>query len=348
MAQTFIMDLKAFIQQAPKAELHNHIDGGLRVQTVLELAKKHHVDLPSYEYDDLLKVLTVDENCKSLLEYFKPFEYTLNVLQTEDALERCMFEYLEDASKDNIKYIEARFSPALHLQKSLSLNQVMHAILSGKKQAEKQFGIKSNLIICGLRQNDIQKNIELAQLAVNYKKKGVVAFDLAGEEIGHPAKKHIKAFELAINNNLFRTVHAGEVDGAHSIADSIHYLGAQRIGHGTNLFEDESLYNYVIDRQIGLEICLTSNMQTKSVKNIEKHPIKSYINKNVAVTINTDSTLISGTTLSQEYELASQLFQFDRDTITQIMRNGFQQAFLAYEEKQDIIKDFEDEIKRLK
>lgn len=338
------MDLKAFIQKAPKAELHSHIDGGLRVRTVLELAQKHKVELPSYQYDELLKTLTIDDSCKSLLEYFKPFEYTLNVLQTEDALERAMYEYLEDSSKDNIRYIEARFSPALHLQKSLSLKKVMEAILAGKKQAEKDFDIKSNLIICGLRQNEIQKNMELAQLAVDYKKKGVVAFDLAGEEFGRPAKKHIKAFEIAIKNNLCRTVHAGEADGAHSIADSIHYLGAQRIGHGTKLFEDEDLLNFVVDRQIGLEVCLTSNMQTKSVIDITKHPIQDYLKKNVAVTINTDSTLISGTTLSKEYELAAKLFHSNQKDISKMMLNGFEQAFLPFDEKQDLIQKMKQEI----
>lgn len=338
------MDLRTFIQKAPKAELHNHIDGGVRVQTVLELAQKHQVELPSYQYEELLKTLTIDESCTSLLEYFKPFEYTLNVLQTEDALERAMYEYLEDSSKDNIKYIEARFSPALHMQKSLSLKKVMEAILAGKKQAEKDFHIKCNLIICGLRQNDIQTNMELAQLAVDYKHRGVVAFDLAGEEYGRPAKNHIKAFEIAIKNNLCRTVHAGEADGAHSIADSIHYLGAQRIGHGTHLFEDADLLNFVVDSQIGLEVCLTSNMQTKSVADITKHPIQDYLKKNVAITINTDSTLISGTTLSKEYELASKLYGFDRENITQIMLNGFQQAFLPFDEKQDLIQKIKKEL----
>ena len=341
------MDILSFIKNAPKAELHTHIDGGLRVETILELAKKHQAYLPSYELDSLKDLLTVDDSCPSLLEYFKPFEYTLNVLQTQDALEQCMFEYLEDASKDNTRYIESRFSPALHLQKGLSLQQVMDAILSGKKQAENAFNIKSNIIICGLRHIDEKTNMELAQLAVDYKNKGVVAFDLAGEELGRPAKNHIKAFQIAIDNNLSRTVHAGEADGAHSIADAIHYLGAQRIGHGTSLFEDTDLLNYVADHQIGLEICLTSNMQTKSVQDIKKHPLKTYFEKNVPVTINTDSTLISGTTLSNEYYFATQLFDFNRSDIQKIMLNSFNQAFLPIDEKQDLISNVNKEMNKL-
>ncbi len=341
------MDIFTFIKNATKAELHTHIDGGMRIQTILDFAKKHHVILPSYELDKLTEILTIDDSCESLIEYFKPFEYTLKVLQTQDALEQTMFEFLEDASKDHISYIEPRFSPALHTQKGLSLQQIMDAILRGKKQAENQFNIKSNIIICGLRQNKEQSNIEMAQLAVNYKNKGVVAFDLAGEELGMPAKNHIKAFQIAIDNNLCRTVHAGEADGAHSIADAIHYLGAQRIGHGTNLFEDEDLLHYVADRQIGLEICLTSNLQTKSVRNIEKHPIKDYLKKNIAVTINTDSTLISGTTLSKEYELATQLFNFKQQDIIQIMLNAFEQSFLPIDEKMELIKQAKDNWEKL-
>lgn len=331
------MDIKTFINKAPKAELHTHIDGGLRVGTILSLAKKHKIYLPSYEIDSLKDILTIDESCKSLIEYFKPFEYTLSVLQTYDALEQAMFEYLEDAYLDNTRYLEARFSPALHTSNGLLPQQVLDAIISGKKQAEDKYNIKSNIIICGLRQNNEQMNMELAQLAVDNKDNGVVAFDLAGEELGRPAKNHIKAFEIAIKNNLCRTVHAGEADGAHSIADAIHYLGAQRIGHGTRLFQDENLLKFVADRQIGLEVCLTSNLQTKSVEKLKEHPFIDYLNKNIAVTINTDSTLISGTTLSKEYQLAADLFQLNEDQIKRILLNGFEQSFLPIGEKNDLI-----------
>ena len=336
------MDLLSFIRKAPKAELHTHIDGALRIDTVLDMAKKHHISLPSYDYDILKDILTIDNNCKSLVEYFKPYEYTLSILQTEDAIERTMYEFLEDSKNDHIIYSEARFSPALHLKQGLSLQKVMDAILRGKKQAEKDFHIKSGIIVCGLRTFDDQTNNELAQLAVDYKNKGVVAFDLAGAELGHPAKKHIKAFEIAKCNNLCRTVHAGEADGAHSIADAIHYLGAQRIGHGTHLYEDTDLLNYVRDRQIALEVCLTSNMQTKSVSNLKEHPIKDYFQSSIAVTINTDSTLISGIQLSKEYELAVKLFGFNQADIEKIMLNGFEQAFLPFDEKQDLIKEVKD------
>ncbi len=341
------MDIVSFIEKSPKAELHSHIDGGLRVQTIIDLAKKHKVFLPSFEFDTLLPLIQIDKTCASLVEYFKPFEYTINVMQTEEAIERVMYEFLEDAALENTKYIEARFSPALHLKNGLTLNQVMNAIIRGKNQGEKDFNIKSNIIVCGLRQNSSQTNMELAQLAVDYKNKGVAAFDMAGEELGRPAKNHIPSFEIAVKNNLFRTVHAGEADGAHSIADSIHYLGAHRIGHGTHLFEDPDLLQYVIDHQIALEVCLTSNMQTKSVAHINDHPIKSYFAQNVPVTINTDSTLISGTTITNELLLAHTLFDFNPTELSKIILNAFEHAFLPFDEKQDLLNSAKHEINHL-
>ncbi len=341
------MNIQDFIHKAPKAELHTHIDGGLRPSTIIDIAKKENIVIPTFIESDLKEILTNDESCSSLVEYFKPFDTTISTMQSREALERVMYEFLEDSAKDNIKYIEARFSPALHLAKGLSLQQVMEAIIKGKNQAENDFNIKSNLIICGLRQNDIQKNKELAQLAVDFKNKGVAAFDLAGEELGRPAKNHIAAFEIAIQNNLFRTVHAGEADGSHSIADAIHYLGAMRIGHGTHLFEDKDLLQYVRDRQIGLEVCLSSNIQTKSVTDLSKHPFKSYFDLNIAVTINTDSTLISGTSLSNEYILAQKLFDFNKKDISQLILNSFEQAFLSYDEKQELILNTKKELSDL-
>lgn len=341
------MTIQEFIKIAPKAELHNHIDGGLRVKTIIDIAQKEGILIPSFVESDLMELLTNDESCISLIDYFKPFDTTIAVMQSEEALERVMYEFLEDSAKDNIRYIEARFSPAFHLTKGLSLNQVMDAVIKGKNQAERDFNIKSNLIICSIRQLDVQTNKELAQLAADYKNKGVTAFDMAGEEYGRPAKAHIHAFEIAIKNNLFRTVHAGEADGAHSIADSIHYLGAMRIGHGTHLYEDADLLKFVRDRQIGLEVCLSSNMQTKSVTNLQQHPFKTYFEKNIPVTINTDSRLISGTSLSNEYMLAQELFDFNKADIIKLILNGFDQAFLHFEEKQDLFKAIKSELQQI-
>lgn len=333
-----------FLAQLPKAELHNHLDGSLRLDTILELAKKQTIKLPTFNREELKKLLLNDENCQSLKEYFIPFDISLSVLQTEEALEQSTFELLEDVHKENVKYLEIRFSPLLHTSTGLNMDAVVEAVLRGKKQAENTFGIKSGIIICGLRHITPSENLELAQLAVKYKNKGVIAFDLAGEELGRPALDHIKAFDYAFQNNLARTVHAGEADGAHSIYDAIHGLKAERIGHGTHLFQDTDLLHYIRDKQIPLEVCLSSNLQTKAVASLESHPIQDYFKQNVIVTLNTDSYLISGTTLTKEFELAAKYYQFDKKEMAQLSLNSFQAAFLPFDEKQDLIRNVKEEI----
>lgn len=336
-----------FLTQLPKAELHNHLDGSLRIDTILELAKKQTIELPTFNRDELSSLLINDENCQSLKEYFIPFDISLSVLQTEEALERSTFELLEDVKKENVKYLEIRFSPMLHTSMGLSMDTVVEAVLRGKKQAENTLGIKSGIIICGLRHISPAENLELAQLAVKYKDKGVVAFDLAGEELGRPALDHIKAFDYAFQHNLARTVHAGEADGAHSIYDAIHGLKAQRIGHGTHLFQDPDLLHYIRDKQIPLEVCLSSNLQTKAVASLESHPIQDYFKQDLIVTLNTDSYLISGTTLTKEFELAIKHYKFGKKEIEQLTLNAFQSVFLPLDEKQDLIRNAKDEIKIL-
>jgi len=333
-----------FIAQLPKAELHNHLDGSLRLDTILELAKKQTIKLPTFNREELKNLLVNDENCQSLKEYFIPFDISLSVLQTEEALEQSTFELLEDVFKENVKYLEIRFSPLLHKKNGLSLDAVVEAVLRGKKQAENTLGIKSGIIICGLRHISPSENLELAQLAVKYKNKGVIAFDLAGEERGRPALDHIKAFDYAFQNNLARTVHAGEADGAHSIYDAIHGLKAERIGHGTHLFQDTDLLHYIRDKQIPLEVCLSSNLQTKAVTSLESHPIQDYFKQNVMLTLNTDSYLISGTTLTKEFELAAKYYQFNKKEIAELSLNSFQAAFLPFDEKQDLIRNVKEEI----
>ena len=339
--------MQNFIAQLPKAELHNHLDGSLRIDTILDLAKKNGIELPTLNREKLQKLLINDENCQSLKEYFIPFDTTLSVLQSQESLERSTFELLEDVNNENVKYLEIRFSPMLHTQNGLSLDDIVNSVLRGKKQAEDILGIKSGIIICGLRHILPAQNLELAKLAVRFKNKGVVAFDLAGEEFGRPALDHFDAFDYAFKHNIARTVHAGEADGAHSIKDAIYGLKANRIGHGTHLFQDNNLLKYIRDEQIPLEICLSSNLQTKAVVSLESHPIQDYFKQNVLITLNTDSYLISGTTLSKEYELAVKHYHFDKKDIEQITLNSFQSAFLPFDEKQDLIRSVKEEIKIL-
>lgn len=243
---------RAFIHSLPKAELHCHLDGSLRVNTILGLAKDQGVDLPAKTADELRKLLEVGEDCKSLKEYLQPFTITNSVMQTEEALSRTTYELAQDCAEENIRYLEIRFSPILHVDKGLKLTEVVDAVLRGKAKAEKELDIKIGIIICGIRHINPGNSLKLAELCVAYKNRGVVGFDLAGAEENFPAKAHKEAFYLIINNNINATVHAGEAYGPESIHQAIHYVSANRIGHGTRLKEDSDLLNYVNDHRIPL------------------------------------------------------------------------------------------------
>ena len=328
----------------PKTDLHVHLDGSLRPATIIEIAKKRGIELPSYDVDKLSHLLTVEGKVENLQEYIDKFDMTLSVMQDADSLRRVAFELAEDAAAENIRYMEVRYSPILHQKEGLSLNAIVDAVLEGLREAEKQFDIRTGVIICGIRSINPETSLRLAELAVSYKKKGVVAFDLAGVEYNYPAKDHIKAFYMARNNNINTTLHAGEAYGPASIHQAIHYCGAHRIGHGTRLIEDEDLLNYVCDHRIPLEICLTSNVQTQSVPSIKKHPFKQYLDKQLRVTLNTDNRLISGTTMTDELWLAAQTFNLSFEKLSKVILNGFKSSFLPFAEKVKIYRRAKTEI----
>lgn len=323
----------------PKADLHCHLDGSLRVETMIDLADQQGVTLPTSDPDDLHKAVTVGRTINSLEEYIEKFELTLSVLQTPEALERAAFELAQDASRENTRYLEVRYSPVLHTEQGMSETESIDAVLRGLERAERELPILTGVIICGIRSISPEISLKLAELAVAYKGKGVLGFDLAGAEENYPAKHHREAFYLTLNNNINTTLHAGEAYGPESIHQALHYCNAHRIGHGTRLKEDGDLLNYVTDHRIPLEICVTSNVQTKSVQSYEKHPVKFYYDYDVRVTLNTDNRLISDTTLTREYELAHQYYGFSIDDFKEIIINGFKSAFLPYHKRKYLIQD---------
>lgn len=336
-----------FIFELPKTDLHVHLDGSLRPESVIDMARKDNVELPTYRVDEIKKLLTVQGKVDNLAKYIEKFDITLSVLQTEESLRRAAFELAEDAAAENIRYMEVRYSPILHQKRGMDLNTIVDAVLEGLREAEKQFNIRTGVIICGIRSINPETSLMLAELAVSYKGKGVVAFDLAGVEYNYPAKDHIKAFYHVRNNNINTTLHAGEAYGPASIHQAIHYCGAHRIGHGTRLIEDEDLLNYVRDHRIPLEICLTSNVQTQSVPNIESHPFKYYLEKQLRVTLNTDNRLISGTTMTDELWLATKTFNLTFEQLTKVILNGFKSVFLPFDEKVEIYQKAKAEIFKL-
>ena len=318
----------------PKTDLHCHLDGSLRLETLLELAEKQKIKLPAEDKDSLAQhVIMSTETCKSLDEYLKAFSITLSVMQTQEALSRIAYELLEDCSRENVWYVEVRFSPILHQDKGMKLINILNAVIEGLARGEQDFGVKWGIIICGIRHMNPELSLKLAELCIAYKYRGVVGFDLAGSEEDHPAKEHMKAFYMIINNNINCTVHAGESFGPESIHQALHYLHTHRLGHAVRLKESGDLLNYVNDHRIPLELCLTSNVHTGAVNDYEHHPLRFYYDYGLRVTINTDNRLMSNTTMTQELYLAAKHLNFTLEEIKNLIIFGFKSTFLAYHHK---------------
>lgn len=334
------------LEKLPKTDLHVHLDGCLRVPTLIDLAKKQKVTLPTTDPEALAKIVMSGKNCKNLGEYLRGFDITLSVMQEPEALYRIAYELAEDAAKENVWYMEIRYSPILHTQKGLKLTTIVDAVIEGLQAAEKKFNIKTGVIICGMRNINPETSLILAELAVAYKNRGIVAFDLAGQEENNPAKKHKEAFYLIRNNNINTTIHAGEAYGAESIHQAIHYCGAHRIGHGTRLYENGDLLNYVNDHRIPLEVCLLSNVQTGAANSLDRHPLRFYYDLGLRVTLNTDNRLISETTMSNELFLAAKHLDLSLDDIKSILVDGFKSAFLPTRAKSIMLSMVNDEMKK--
>jgi len=333
------------LQQLPKTDLHVHLDGSLRLTTILELAEEQEVKLPADTVEALAPFVEVGDDCQSLVEYLRAFDVTLSVMQTYESLVRTAFELAEDAALENVRYLEVRYSPILHQQKGMTLHNIVKAVLEGLAQAEKRYPIKTGVILCGIRHISPDLSNKLADLTVAFKNKGVVGFDLAGAEEDFPAKKHREAFSRVLANNINCTLHAGEAYGPESIHQAIHLCGAHRIGHGVRLIEDGDLLNYVNDHRIPLECCPSSNVQTRAVRTMEDHPIRLFYDLGLRVTVNTDNRMVTRTTVSQEYLILHEVLGFTLDEIKDVIIMGFKSAFLPYAIKRAMLADVVNELK---
>jgi adenosine deaminase len=326
----------------PKAELHCHLDGSVRPQTLIDLAAERDVTLPAHNATELDHYMVV-RNADNLEDYLSRFSVTLSVMQDAEALERIAHELVVDAAHEGVRYIEIRYSPVLNTQEGLSLDEAVEAPLRGIASGTFETGTVGRVIICALRHLDPDVSSELARLAVAYKHRGVVGFDLAGGERDHPASAHMESFAYARSHDLAVTVHAGEGDGAESVRQAVHLCGANRIGHATRMYEDHSLSQYVNDRRIALEICLTSNVQTRAVASYEVHPLRTYFDHGQVVVLNTDNRLMSGVTLTDEYAHAAASLGFTLSELAQVARNGFTSAFAPWHERRLMLESFDRE-----
>ncbi|HEX9693157.1 MAG TPA: adenosine deaminase [Gemmatimonadales bacterium] len=331
---------RAEVHGLPKAELHVHLDGSLRPDTMLDLAREAGIAVPADTPGGLADAMLV-RHAHSLEEYLRRYDFTLAVMQTPDALERIAYEFVVDAAAEHVRYVEVRFCPALH--RAMRVSQAIEAALAGLRRAQDETGTVARVIICGLRTLPPSVSEDLARAAVDYRHDGVVAFDLAGSERGHPAADHARAFEYAAAHGLARTCHAGEGDGPESIRQAVHVCGAQRIGHGTRLLEDPALEAELIERRIPLEVCLTSNLHTRTVGSVAAHPVRRYMDRGGVVTLNTDSRLMDATSLTDELWLAHTELRFTRAEIQRVIINAVEHSFLPTGEREELSRRFQRE-----
>ena len=338
------MTTEKVIRDVPKVLLHDHLDGGLRPLTIIELSKEQNYNkLPTEDPGELAEWFHRGANKGNLVEYLQGFEHTCGVMQSKESLERVAYEMMEDMKNDGVCYVETRFAPVFLTQNGLYYEDNVNAVLKGLEQGKKDFGVGYGLIICGMR--NMKNALDFAELAVNFRSQGVVGFDLAGEEGGFPPKRHIEAFQFIQRANFNITIHAGEAFGKESIWQAIQWCGAHRIGHATHLMEDLNydkegnvvsfgeLAQYILDKRIPLEICLLSNLHTGAVDKIENHPFGTLFREKFRVTINTDDRLMSDTTMTNEFLLAVENFNLTLDDIEKITINSMKSAFIHHNKR---------------
>jgi adenosine deaminase len=338
------LDTEKILKEVPKVLLHDHLDGGLRPSTIIELAKEiNYNKLPTDDSGELAEWFHRGANRGNLIEYLQGFEHTTAVMQTRESLERVAYEMMEDMKNDGVCYVETRFAPSFHLSKGLYPEDVVKAVVTGLEKGKHDFGVGYGLILCGMR--NMKNSLEIAELAVNFRSMGVVGFDLAGEEGGYPPKKHVDAFQFIQRANFNITIHAGEAFGKESIWQAIQWCGAHRIGHATHLREDITydkegnvvvfgdLAQYILDKRIPLELCLLSNVHTGAVDKIENHPFGMLYKEKFRVTINTDDRLMSDTTMTKEFMTAIDVFGITLDDVEKITINSMKSAFMPYKER---------------
>lgn len=342
----------ATLRAAPKVALHDHLDGGLRPQTVIDLATEVGHDLPAADAAALADWFFSSADSGSLVRYLQTFDHTIAVTQTASALRRVAREFVEDQAADGVVYAEARWAPAQHTGRGLALHEAVEAVRDGLAEgmvttSAAGKSIMARQIITGMRHHmDV---LDIADLAVRYRDDSVAGFDIAGPEDGFPPSRHQRSFDRLRAANARFTVHAGEAHGVRSIWEAVHLCGAQRIGHGVRLVDDITetdsaitlgrMAAYIRDLRVPLEVCPSSNLQTGIATTIADHPIDLLIRAGMRVTVSCDNRLMSRTTLSREFALLSEAFSYDLDTVEWITLNSAKSAFWDHDQRLSLIND---------
>ncbi|MBU3190460.1 adenosine deaminase [Clostridium bowmanii] len=321
-------------ENLPKIELHCHLDGSVRPGTIIDIAKDENISIPYYDIENIKKELTAPAECKSLDEYLRRFEIPILIMQSKESLKRITFELLEDCAKENVKYIEVRFAPLLHLKNGLSISDVIESVIAGIRDAEEKYDIKGNVILSCMRFMSADRAIEVVEAGVKYLSKGVVAIDLCGSEGEEFCGKFIEPITLARGYGYRVTIHAGETGIGKNVLEAVELLGAERIGHGVFIKDCLEAYNIVKDKGITLEMCPTSNIQTKAIDTFKNHPIYNFYNNGIKVTVNTDNRTVSNTNMTKECEILLREFNITFEEYKQIYLNSVDAAFVDLKTKE--------------
>jgi adenosine deaminase len=339
------------IERAPKVLLHDHLDGGLRPATILELARDiGYTALPTSDPDELRRWFIANSPGSDLVRYLEGFAHTTAVMQTKDQLERVAAESALDLARDGVVYAEVRFAPELHTTRGLTLDEIVTAVLDGFTRGVEQARAEGRTIIVRAilsAMRHAQRSLEIAALAVDFRDRGVCGFDIAGPEDGFPPTDHLDAFHLIQRENFHMTIHAGEAFGLPSIWEAVQFCDAERIGHGVRIIDDVEevgsncelgrLASFIRDRRIPLEVCPTSNVHTGAVASIATHPIDLLARLRFRVTLNTDNRLMSGITLSSEFESCAQAFGWTLDDMEWLTLNAAKSSFYQFDQRLTMI-----------
>jgi adenosine deaminase len=335
------------IRRAPKVLLHDHLDGGLRPHTIVELAEENgYPDLPTKDPDELGAWMTRGADRQDLLLYLETFAHTVGVMQSREALARVARECAEDLAADGIVYAEVRFAPEQHLQRGLGLDEVVEAVQDGFREGSERTGIRIGTLLTAMR--TAARSLEIAELAVRWRDQGVVGFDIAGAEAGYPPTRHLDAFDHVRRESFHLTIHAGEAFGIPSIWEALQLCGAERLGHGVRIVDDIEIgadgesrlgrvADLVRDRRVPLELCPTSNVHSGAAKSIDEHPIGLLMDLRFRVTVNTDNRLMSATSLSKELVQLVDAFGIGWGQIGRLATNAMKSAFIPFDERLEVL-----------
>jgi adenosine deaminase len=334
------------LRAAPKVLLHDHLDGGLRAATVIELAGEYgYRGLPTTDVDELSLWFNRGAKRNDLVLYLETFAHTVAVMQHRDAIERVSFECAQDLARDGVVYAEVRMAPELCTEAGLGLDEVVETILQGFRRGADGTDLEIRLICSAMR--TAARSLEIAELAVRWRDAGVVGFDIAGAEAGHPPTRHLDAFQYVQRENFHTTIHAGEAFGLPSIWEAVQFCGAERLGHGVRIVDDISgpegdeqlgrLASFVRDRRIPLELCPTSNVGTGVCASIAEHPIGMLRRLRFRVTVNTDNRLMSATSMTHEFMQLAEAFGWGLDDVEWLTINAMKSAFLPFPERLHLI-----------